>query len=297
MVPASLRAGIHYVDVTAEQASALATFDKFGVAAREAGVVVIPAMGFYGGLSDLLATAAMGDWDFADEIRIGIALDSWRPTQGTRVTGRRNTARRLVVADGRLTPLAQPAPDTEWDFPHPFGRQDVAEIPFSEIVVLAQHLRISHLHTYLNHAPLRDLRDPATPPPTAADATGRSAQTFLVDVIVEKGSDTRRATARGRDIYAFTAPLVCEAVQRIFDGAARSSSAHAPGALFDSWDAVTEQIVLAVAQKRSGLSTGPFLMMPAMPNEADGPNDCYGFFRVTWIVFLSTSMFTPLLFT
>jgi Saccharopine dehydrogenase NADP binding domain len=234
VVAASLRSRIHYLDVTAEQASAQATFDKFGALAREAGVVIIPAMGFYGGLSDLLATAAMGDWDFADEIRIGIALDSWRPTEGTRLTGRRNTAPRLVVAEGRLTPLVQPAPDTVWDFPNPFGRQDVAEIPFSEIIVIAQHLRMSHLHTYLNLAPLRDLRDPATPPPVAADATGRSTQTFLVEVIVRKGRDTRTATARGRDIYAFTAPLVCEAVQRILEGAARSSGAHAPGALFDA---------------------------------------------------------------
>ncbi len=234
VVAAALRARIHYLDVTAEQASALATFDTFDTPAREAGVVVVPAMGFYGGLSDLLATAAMGDWGFADEIRIGIALDSWRPTAGTRLTGRRNTAPRLVVAEGKLTPLAQPALDTAWDFPPPFGRQDVAEIPFSEIVVIARHLRTSHLRTYLNLAPLRDLRDPATPPPVAADASGRSTQTFLVEVIVRKGRDTRRATARGRDIYAVTAPLVCEAVQRILEGAAANSGAHAPGALFDT---------------------------------------------------------------
>ncbi len=89
---AALRARIHYLDVTAEQASAQATFDRFGDAATEAGIVVIPAMGFYGGFADLLATAAMGNWDSADEIRVGIALDSWRPTQGTRITGQRNTA-------------------------------------------------------------------------------------------------------------------------------------------------------------------------------------------------------------
>jgi hypothetical protein len=83
---AALRGRIHYLDVSAEQSSAQATFDRFGDAATEAGVVVLPAMGFYGGFADLLATAAMGDWDSADEIRLGIALDSWRPTQGTRIT-------------------------------------------------------------------------------------------------------------------------------------------------------------------------------------------------------------------
>src|SRR5258706_3895526 len=89
---ASLRARIHYLDVTAEQPSAQAIFDKFGNAATEAGVVFLPAMGFYGGFADLLTTSAMGDWDSADEIRLGTALDSGRPTQGTRVTGQQNTA-------------------------------------------------------------------------------------------------------------------------------------------------------------------------------------------------------------
>jgi len=233
---AALRARIHYLDVTAEQASAQATFDGFGDAAKEAGVVVIPAMGFYGGFADLLTTAATGGWDSADEIRIGIALDSWRPTQGTRITGQRNTARRLVIEDGKMAPLAQPPLLTFWDFPEPFGRQDVTEVPFSEVPVIARHLRVERLHTYLNNAPLRDLRDSNTPPPAVADESGRSAQTFMVDVVVRNGSRIRRAIAHGHDIYAFTAPLVVEAVGRILDGRARGSGALAPGEAFDSTD-------------------------------------------------------------
>ena len=121
VVAAALRARIHYLDVTAEQLSAQTTFDRFGDAARETGVLVIPAMGFYGGFADLLATAVMGNWDSADEIRLGIALDSWRPTQGTRITSQRNTAQRLVIEDGKLAPLEQPAPQMIWDFPEPLG--------------------------------------------------------------------------------------------------------------------------------------------------------------------------------
>ncbi len=239
---AALRARIHYLDVSAEQPSAQAIFDTFDDAAMEAGVAVVPAMGFYGGFADLLVTAAMGNWDSPnevaqiDEIRLGIALDSWQPTQGTRITGQRNTARRLVIDDGKFVPLALPAPQTFWDFPEPFGRQDVMEVPFSEVPVIARHLRVARLRTYLNSAPLRDLRDSTTPPPAAADETGRSAQTFLVDVVVRNGSRTRRAIAQGRDIYAFTAPLVVEAVERILEGRVRGSGAVAPGEMFDSTD-------------------------------------------------------------
>lgn len=231
---AALRARIPYFDVTAEQASAQATFARFDAAACKAGIVLVPAMGFFGGLGDLLATAAIADWDSADEIGIGIALDSWRPTPGTRLTGARNTARRLVIADGKLTPQPLPARETLWDFPEPFGRQDVTEVPLSEIILIARHLRVSTLHTYLNNAPLRDLGTPSTPPPIAADESGRSAQTFLVEAIVRKGRKTRRAVARGRDIYAFTAPLVVEAVQRVLNGRVRGSGALAPGEMFDA---------------------------------------------------------------
>jgi hypothetical protein len=100
--------------------------------------------------------------------------------------------------------------------------------------LIGRHLRVSHLHTHLNLAPLRDLRDSTTPPPGAADETGRSAQIFLVDVIVRNGMDTRRVIARGRDIYAFTAPLVVEAAQRILDGAAEGVGVLAPGEMFDA---------------------------------------------------------------
>lgn len=84
--------------------------------------------------------------------------------------------------------------------------------------------------------PLRDLRAPQTPPPTAADADGRSAQIFLVDVVARRGGDTRRATASGRDIYAVTAPLVVEAAAGILDGRVDMIGVAAPGELFDTED-------------------------------------------------------------
>lgn len=236
LVEAALQARIHYLDVTAEQPSALATFERYADAAEAAGVAVIPAMGFYGGLGDLLATAAMGDWTHADEARVAIALDSWLPTEGTRVTGQRNTARRLTLSAGTLQPLPDPAPQIAWSFAAPFGAQEMVELPFTEAVLIGRHLQVSELHTYLNAAPLRDVRDAATPPPVAADASGRSDQTFLVEVEVRQGTAVRRASARGRDIYAITAPLVVEAVERLLGAPAAPGGVFAPGARFDAKD-------------------------------------------------------------
>jgi short subunit dehydrogenase-like uncharacterized protein len=236
IVAAAARAGVHYLDVTAEQASARAAFERFSGVARERGIVVVPAMGFYGGLGDLLATAAMGDWDSADEITIAIALSSWQPTQGTRLTGKRNTVARVVLAGGELVLLGDSDPEARWKFPEPFGEQNVVELPFTETIAIAHHLRVRDVHTYLNTAPLRDLSDPRTPAPTATDERRRSDQTFLVDVIARNGTSIRRAIARGRDIYAFTAPLVVEAAQRVLAEPVPQGGVYAPGELFDAVD-------------------------------------------------------------
>ncbi|QSY97144.1 saccharopine dehydrogenase NADP-binding domain-containing protein (plasmid) [Rhizobium bangladeshense] len=234
VVRAALRAGIHYLDITAEQPSVQATFDRHEAAAAKAGVVVIPAMGFYGGLADLLVAALMGEWRDADTVEIRVALDSWLPTKGTRVTGEKNTSRRLSVSGGQLGPVHQPPAEKVSVLPAPFGRQTFVELPFSEVPLIVRHVRTRELHSYLSTTALRDVRDPSTPPPKAIDQTGRSAQRFAVEVIVTQGDLRRRILAQGQDIYAVTAPIICEAVQRILSGDIRDTGAKPPAAIFDA---------------------------------------------------------------
>ena len=236
VIEAGLRAKIHYLDLAAEQAAVLATFENYYDDAGEAGVVLLPAMAFYGGFADLLATVAMGDWTNADEVQIAVALDSWLPTKGTRLTGERNTVPRVVVSKGVLAPLANPPPTRSWDFSEPFGTQEVVAVPLSEIITLSRHLQVPEIHAYMNLHPLKDLRDPTTPAPIAADSSGRSAQTFLLDVMVRKGDQWRRAVASGRDIYAVSAPLIVEAAVRVAEHPAKPHGAFAPGQIFDARD-------------------------------------------------------------
>lgn len=105
LIEAALRAGIAYVDVAAEIEANADTFAHFADRARAAGAVVVPAMAFFGGLGDLLATAAMGDWATADEAHIAYGLSSWHPTEGTRAAGEGLGERR----DGRMGPLREGA--------------------------------------------------------------------------------------------------------------------------------------------------------------------------------------------
>jgi uncharacterized protein YbjT (DUF2867 family) len=234
IIEAALRSGIHYFDVAAEQAVVLAVFERFSRAAKQTGVVIAPAMAFYGGLGDLLATAAMGDWSVADEILIAVALDSWQPTRGTRLTGQRNPGRHFTFSNGRLE--HSDLPPRSWKFPAPFGQQNVVGLSLAETITISRHLRAHQIHAYMNDAPLADIRNPDTPAPAAADESGRSSQTFLMDVIARKGDAERRAMARGRDIYAVTAPIVVEAAQRVVNGLARTNGVVAAGEVFDAQD-------------------------------------------------------------
>ena len=236
LVEAALRAGASYLDVTAEQASALAVFERFDAPARAAGLAVIPAAGFYGGLADLLATALLGPDAAGHDLTVAVALDRWWPTEGTRKTGERNTAPRLVVDDGRLAPLALPAAESTWRFGAPHGEQATIALPFSEVITISRHLRVRSLHAVLTRASLDEIRDASTPPPTAADALGRSAQRFEMVVEARHGGSARTAVARGRDIYAVSAPLVVEAAVRLMQPGFARAGALALGQAFEARD-------------------------------------------------------------
>ncbi|WP_328991102.1 saccharopine dehydrogenase NADP-binding domain-containing protein [Kribbella sp. NBC_01245] len=241
VVEAALRAGIPYVDVAAEIEANVSTFADYADAAQEAGTAVVPAMAFFGGLGDLLATAAMGEWTEADEVHVAYGLSSWHPTNGTREAGQvsheRRAGRRVRFTDGELQYHDDESTKEDWDFPEPLGRRIVLpEFSMADIVTVPSHLAVPKVRTYMAVEAARDLFDQDTPAPEAVDASGRSDQTFVVDVLVRAKGVERRATASGQDIYAVTAPLAVEAVRRILAGQTRTKGVASAGAIFDAAD-------------------------------------------------------------
>ncbi|MET7950461.1 saccharopine dehydrogenase NADP-binding domain-containing protein [Micromonospora sp. NPDC005324] len=240
VIEAALRAGIPYVDVAAEIEANLDTFAHFNERARANGVAVVPAMAFFGGLGDLLATTAMGDWTSADEAHVAYGLSSWHPTAGTVAAGtvsrERRAGRRVRYTGGRLEyHSGGDLPRVDWDFPAPLGRRTVlGEFTMADVVTIPRHLAIPEVRTYMTVDAATDLAAAAAP--VAVDGRGRSAQTFTVDVIVRRGDTRRRVVASGRDIYAVSAPLAVEAVRRVLDGRTRTSGVASAGEMFDAPD-------------------------------------------------------------
>jgi NAD(P)-dependent dehydrogenase (short-subunit alcohol dehydrogenase family) len=205
VIEAALRARIPYLDVAAEIEANADTFEQFSDRARDAGIVIVPAMAFYGGLGDLLATAAIADWPAADEICIAYGLDRWRPTSGTRIAGQvsrqRRDGRRIVFSDGRFEYRTDRAPVLEWTFPPPLGAQPViGEFTMADTLTISRHLPAPQIRSYMTRAAVDDLSDPDVSPPEAADESGRSAQTFLGPDLSRRGGRApswRRASRGG----------------------------------------------------------------------------------------------------
>jgi len=241
VVEAALRAGIPYVDVAAEIEANLDTFARFADRARAADTVIVPAMAFYGGLGDLLATTAMGEWTTADRVHVAYGLNSWHPTDGTLASGavsaQRRGGRRVRFTGGHLRYHDDALPTLQWPFPAPLGPQDViAEFSMADVVTIPSHLAVPEVRTFLTAKAVSDLLSPDPAPPTAVDERGRSAQTFVVDVLVRSGDAERRLSAEGQDIYAVSAPLAVEAVDRILTGRTRATGVVSAGAAFDAPD-------------------------------------------------------------
>jgi NAD(P)-dependent dehydrogenase (short-subunit alcohol dehydrogenase family) len=237
VIDAALRADIHYLDVAAEVEVALSTIERYGQRATAAGIAIVPSAAFYGGLADLLATAAFGDLAAADEIAIAYALDSWQPTHGTvltgKVSGERREGRRLVFTGGRLELRSDDAPTAQWAFPHPFGAQTVqADFTTADSVTVPHHLKVSEITSFMTLAPLEDLGGPILTPPTGL----RSGQRFLVEVIVRAGDRPHRAIARGQDIYAVTAPIVVETTRRLLGRGNQTAGVVTAGEVSDAAD-------------------------------------------------------------
>nr|BFE72404.1 hypothetical protein GCM10020092_057050 [Actinoplanes digitatis] len=132
----------------------------------------------------------------------------------------------------------------------------IGEFTMADVVTIPSHLAIPEVRTYMTVEAARELSAPDTPAPTAVDAHGRSAQTFVVDVVVRSGDTRRRAVASGRDIYAVTAPLAVEAVERILTGRTRAVGVASAGEAFDAPDflrALSPHISLTIDMRTVGM--------------------------------------------
>lgn len=98
----------------------------------------------------------------------------------------------------------------------------------ADVVTIPSHLKVPSVTTYMTSVAAEGL--------SAAQKRAGSPETFVVDVVVRSDGEVRRMAARGQDIYAVTAPLAVEAVERILTGRTRTKGVASAGELFDAPD-------------------------------------------------------------
>jgi hypothetical protein len=224
LISAAERAGIPYVDVAAEIEANADTL------ARNTTVPAVPAMAFFGGLADLLVTATTADWPTADSAHIAYGLSNWQPTPGTLTAGAvshaRRNGQRVRFHNNELQYHSDPPQTLQWEFPSG-PREVIAEFSMADIVTIPSHLQIPSVTSYMTTSAARGLREAAN---------RAEPETFEVDVRVRRGDEERRMAIAGRDIYAVSAPLAVEAVERLLTGRFKVTGTASAGAMFDAAD-------------------------------------------------------------
>src|SRR4051794_40240438 len=99
---AAIAAGAHYLDFTAEQAPVIALYERLHPAAVQAGVAIVPAVGFYGGLGDLLVAMTARGLSSPIQVTCAYAVQNWLLTEASRATAGIVAGRRWVTRGGRL---------------------------------------------------------------------------------------------------------------------------------------------------------------------------------------------------
>ena len=130
----------------------------------------------------------------------------------------------------------------------------------SNSATIPTHIDTGEIRTFMSTVAVEDLYSSDMSPPVPVDNRGRSPQTFLVEVVVSSGRSTRRAVARGQDIYAVTAPLVAAATQHILDTPTIRPGVVTAGKLVDAHD-----FLASIGPEHLTLENGPFAGRTAAP--------------------------------
>jgi short subunit dehydrogenase-like uncharacterized protein len=262
VLAAAVHTSTHYLDTTGEQPYMKLAFERYGSAASEAEIAVIPAMGFDYVPGDMIASLTADGMGELDELSLNYCWQGFTPSQGT----------------ARTTLEILSDPGIEWhegiwrtargglnrgirQFPAPVGPRRMVRYPAGEQLTVPRHVRTRNVRTNMNAsafgperlAPLTAaLAKPAglamrTPLkrlagavisrlPEGPTAAQRDRMRWMIVCEAKRGEIERRGVVSGKDVYGLTAAAIRQgaliAAGRGFD----ARGALAPSQAFDPKD-------------------------------------------------------------
>nr|SBO98751.1 INTEGRAL MEMBRANE PROTEIN (Rhomboid family) [Nonomuraea gerenzanensis] len=247
VVRAAITTGVHNVDTYAEQPFLRRVFDTYTEQAEQAGVRVVPAVGFDILLGDMIAHLAGARVEPLEELTIAYQTNDFDMTQGTIRSSLQ------VLLDGDLAyedDQWRPAEGlavrrTSFTLPGHSTERMTARWPGAEIVTVLRHVRARRVEIITDAAVFTPelislMRLPADQwdavigqLPEGPSEERRAVADFTI-VAEAVGVDGRRATgmAHATDIYGSAAVFTVEAARRLAAGEAKAG-VLSPAQAFD----------------------------------------------------------------
>lgn len=258
VLAAALDAGAHYLDTTGEQPFMLTAFEGYGRRAAEAGLVVLPAMGYDYVPADLLVAMVAEGLPAADRVRIGYH-SPFQPSRGTaRSSLEMFKGGDLEWRDGALRPASQQVSRPGFDFRGALGVKKMMRFPSGEHLTVPRHLRVRSIETAMSADSILPTRIAGLMPvlarptglamrtparavinrlislmPEGADPEGRTKTHFAIGCEIQAGEETRRGRLTGTDVYGLTAALIVKGALAAARGEIEPSGALAPAEAFE----------------------------------------------------------------
>jgi short subunit dehydrogenase-like uncharacterized protein len=261
LVRAAIDSGTHYVDSTGEQTFIAMVFDRHAPAAEEAGVALVPGIGFDYLPGDCIARIAAEGHEPLDELVLAYDVEGFGMTRGTLRSALEGMKGGDVVYDGGDW---RPAPAgvfrASFDFPPPLGRQAMSRYPSGEVITVPRHTETRRVVSLLSartvvpnaigaallpylqpglqlamRTPLRGLLQQAVgvlPEGPPEDERRAAAWTVVAEARSEDGRRSR-TVARGRDVYGLTAVILSHAATLLSAAGYDRAGALGPAAAFD----------------------------------------------------------------
>jgi len=258
VVAAAVESGTHYLDTTGEQGFMRMVFERYGERAREAGVTLVPGMGFDYVPGDLIAALTAEGMGPLEELVVAYCVHGFAPTHGTALSGLEIMRGGDVVwDDGEWRDAPRSADGGRWRFPDPLGEQRMLRYPAGEQITVPRHVETKRVRTLLNgmvvppqlmplavaaspllgaamRTPLRRALGAAIRRlPAAPSEADRKAARFTISCETRGRSGTRRGVVRGHDVYGLTAVSVAHAATLCADPGFDLGGALAPALAFD----------------------------------------------------------------
>lgn len=258
VLAAALDAGAHYLDTTGEQPFMLTAFESYGNRAKEAGLALLPAMGYDYVPSDLLVAMTARGLAAADRVRIGYH-SPFQPSRGTaRSSLEMFKGGDLEWRDGALRPAPQQVSRPDFEFGEPVGRKRMMRFPGGEHLTIPRHLAVRSVETALSADSILPERIAGLMPllarptgiamrtpvkkvinrmisllPEGADPDGRNRARFAIGCEIHAGGEIRRGRITGTDVYGLTAAMIVKGALAAADGRIGAAGALAPAEAFE----------------------------------------------------------------